>query len=302
MADEARQQEIMGWVGISKTSKDDMLIYLYDSNPALEYAIVNLYEEDFEKMPPHFGKALMAAVDKEGVNEFLQAAPKKSEAQAKGWLREIEPPFHVMVHKKKINWGQTGDLASGKPAVQMALAGQVAQQAWAGPLTGKQLGLASELVKDVVGLQWALAIETVDGFMEAIGTDTIEPELYANLVEPVFRGASFDFAKVWPSVRGAVMVSTDEAASLDGLFKAVHETEPEKLFDLLADKHSMILDAGFAKIIFKTLGMTSLKPRADGRVEQAKKAVMYIELTTRHGLEKEVAIEAVNNAFDQIPF
>ena len=134
MADEAREQMISGWVGISATSNGDMLIYLYDEKPALNFPIAYLYEEEFEKIPEHAKEELNAVIDKEGINKFLVAGPLKNDAQSEGWMHVIDPPFPVIVAKKRIQWGLTAE-AIPQSRANGAGPSAAGQYTWE-PLTG----------------------------------------------------------------------------------------------------------------------------------------------------------------------
>jgi hypothetical protein len=124
----------------------------------------------------------------------------------------------------------------------------------------------------------------------------------AELIPDVYRGTSYEFAKVWPTVRGAVVMSLDEAASLEVLLDAIGDGEAEDFTKALAANHPLILDAAFAGVILKTLGETGVKSEPEDRVEQAKKAAMYIELTSRHGVSKANAKAVIGFLYDEIPF
>jgi hypothetical protein len=304
---EARVQTIGGWykeLGVSGSG--DKMAYLYDMNPGLQYVIATVYEEDFDKLPPHLATKVMNAP----VNEVI-SNPEKAKAENTGMLELVDPEFRVVIdpHRKgkHIDWEATGDLskqaAGGGPS---GLAGQLVESYVWEELSPEQWERAASLAGDVVGLQWGLAKEVIAGFAEIAGVepDEVDVDAYASLIESVQRGASYDFAKLWPSVRGASIAALADLATLDKLELAVRAGKPEDLTQILADNHPLVIDAAFAKVIFKSLGETGVAAEEDDRVLQAKRAALYVELTNRHGVtDAATARGIVEEVYDdEVPF
>lgn len=299
MSDEARLQSIIGWVGISSTSAGDMVIYLYDENPKLNFAIALVYEEEFEKLPSYIKENLDAVIEDEGVNKYLKSAPTKADAQNEGWLRTIDPPLKVMVKKKRIDWLASGDVASGGPAGHPAQAGGQlpAEYIWE-PLTQEQHDRADELIADLTQLQWVMLRHTLSAAAQEELLENPPTELLASM----YRAVSYEFAKVWPAVRGAVGKPLLDSVSMGNTLEALLEVEAEDFIQALVDASDFIVDADFAKLMLKAVGETGIKSAPEERVTQARKVFLFVELTTRHGLNKGLAKNLVSEAFDQIPF
>lgn len=302
--EEARQQEIGGMYSeLGVTSGGDKLAYMYDMNPGLDYPIAMVYEEEFELLPQY----VRVMVEQASVNDDVKN-PTKAEAESRGKMLAIEPPFTATIKKKgkKVDWQsvQVGPAAS-QPA-QQAAGMPAGPYVWE-PLTPEQWGLAKGLARDVTGLQLLLANEFALNLAEDVGQDDEDqfaPETILNLTEAAFRSSSYEFAKVWPSVRGALVQSSDDAlgGTLDSLVIAVQEAEEDEFLATLAEHHPLLVDDEFVKVVLKTVGETGIKKDVDGRVLQARKVALYIELTSRHGLSKDLAAAMVEQTYDQIPF
>jgi hypothetical protein len=303
--EEVRQQEIGAYYGeLGVTSEGDLLFYMYDMNPGLQYVIAVEYEDKFSSIPEPLKSIVDAmALDEDKINKYLKN-PTKAEAQRDNMLVLLENPITALVKKKgkRIDWS---NVQAGPASQQAGQAGQPAgTYVWA-PLTSEQWEQARLLAGDVSGLQLLLAEELAIGLQEDIGQQDDEQfvvETTLALQEQVFRSASFEFAKLWPSVRGALVSNADDAGPLDALWMALQEVEEDGFLDTLADVHPLIIDGDFAKALLKALGETGIKKDADGRVLQAKKVALFIELTSRHGLDKSLAKAMVDQAYEQIPF
>lgn len=301
---EGREQEIGAYYGeLGLTSEGDALLYMYDMNPGLQWVIAVEYEDKFNTLPEPMKSAVDDLIQKDAVNKYLKN-PTKAEAERDGKLVLLETPFTVFVRKKgkRVEWQTMRAGGAGEQAEQAASGLAAGTYVWE-PLTDEQTELAKQLAKDVVEIQWILAHETLDSLAEDTGADEIKMDMYATMAEHVYRSASYDFAKLWPTVRGSYVAPvSDGLDAVDVWLGAIKETPADDFLETLAEYHPLIIDADFAKVVLKSLGETGIKPDAEGRVLQAKKVFLFIELTSRHGLSKGMAKTMVDQAYDQIPF
>lgn len=301
MSDEARWQEMSAWYKeIGTTSSGDMIVFLYDMNPGLKWVIAVVYEEDFHRLPEPLKTLVDEAVAAERIDERLQN-PTKADAESWDKLELFDPPFTAMVGKgKKIDWSTVKVGATGE-ANDVGI--PVGPYVWE-PMTPGQAGLASKLAQDVATLSWMIADEVLEEFAEFVGEDSLPEDMYADMIPAVHRSASFEFSKLWPSVRGSLVRPAEDAfdGTLDALVVAVQEVEEGEFLATLVAHHPLLIDEDFAKVVLKTVGEKGIKKDVDGRVLQAKKAALYIELTSRHGLGKDVAVAIVEQVYEQIPF
>jgi hypothetical protein len=303
MSDEGREQEIGAYYAeLGLTADGDTIFYMYDMNPGLKWVICQEYEDKFNTMPePLKSIATGMALDEDKVNRYLKG-PTKEEAERDGKLVLLESPMTVFVKKK----GKRADWSTAGAASEQA-AGQAGQApgtyTWE-PMTGEQASLAGELAKDVAVLQWMVADEVLEAFAEQRGEDKLPTDMYADMIEHVYRGASYEFAKLWPSVRGALVTPVGDqlGGSLDPLVIAIQEAEEADFLEVLADNHPLVIDAEFAKVILRALGETGIKKEASERVIQAKKVALYLELTSRFEVPAGEAKSAVDRLLDQIEF
>jgi hypothetical protein len=299
MPEELRQQELAYvYSELGVTSSGDKLLYMYGSHEAMDYPAALVYEDTFELLPQH----VRELVDSMSANEDVKN-PTKTEASNRGKLATLSTPITVMVGKgKKIDW-QSVQAGPASQQAKPAAGGRLVEAYVWEPMTPEQAERASLLAKDIVEQQWMIANEVVRSFGERRGEEG-SLVVHTSLIEPVHRSATYQFSREWPDVRQALVKPADDALSgtLDSLVIAIEAAEEDEFLDTLAKHHPLLIDAEFAKIILKAVGESGIKKDVEGRVLQAKKAALYIELTNRHEVSADVAKVLVEQVHDQIPF
>lgn len=287
---------VTAYVGPQVTKNGSRLAHLYREGKRWSVGIV--YQERFPELPHGLGEKLMADPIIPG------SAPEYDAAKIQGVLQSC-PPFTITTEV-------TPDNKHTKSIVEiLGTTGVAAPQ--------NTVAAGRVFTSAIEGMEFnALSEDEVRELIDEIGQETYWKAEVA-LTHYASLAAKEDLANVEAAVFGAIwrdindQYRTARPALLTPVEKAsgpqypdpmvIYNGERADFLQHLADQHSQITDADRALDICKQLGIDKTADNADGRVDQAKRVWLFVDLVAVYMVNEQEAIRLVNDLFpEDVPF